>query len=461
MKKKISLIIVAVLVATALVVTLSACTGEKYDLVYANWNLSTEAVNNIERQMVKAFEEKYKVKIKIEGNISQTAYDDSLNALAAKDALPDVYMLSTINYGLSNQFAMDISEYAKNDTDWSNIPAPIENAVHYKNGIYAIPFAMHMMGYFVNVDLLETYNLDEKLNEEFTYDNFFNIVQTISNNKADGVLGLNREDSIIEWYPSSVNKDYGWYTWDGSAYHLDSPEFIAGMGNATTMYTSHMTYEGLTEEEKETYFSGIENAVGLWDQGSLAVRWGASYELPDMVEKNDTINIRFMGVPGGRTPIVGDYLAISTTCKNPELAYKFAKWMSFGPDGIRERISRESKVTNTLPLTTDQTIIDEYFDKFEKVHPVMASIKSMYDTLSNGIVESVKVVPGYTLARTNAPTNLQVTIDGQTVPNIKIGELITHCWQGRLTYRDYAQAANTLANKQYELVIKKYENFYK
>lgn len=458
MKKKISLIIVAIFVATAMLVTLSACTDDHYDLVYANWNLSTEAVNNIERQMVKAFEEKYNVKIKIEGNISQTAYDDSINALAAKDALPDVFMLSNINFGLSNKYVMDIAEYAQNDADWDKIPAPIENAVHYKNGIYAIPFAMHMMGYFVNVDLLEQYNLDEKLNQEFNYENFFSIVQTMSNNKADGVLGLNREDSIIEWYPSSVNADYGWYTWDGEAYHLDSNEFKDGMEKARTMFTNGMTYEGLTDEEKEASFSGVEGSTDLWNQGNLALRWGATYEVPDMLDKNGgSFGIRFLGVPGGRTPVVGDYLAISKSCANPELAYKFAKWMSFGPDGIQERINRESDVTNTLPLTTDQTIIDAYFDKFQAVD----GIKDMYDTLSNGIVESVKVVPGYTRARTNALTGLSVTVDGVSIPNIKIGDLILNCWQGRLTYADYATSANKLANEQYAKAIKEYESFYK
>ena len=456
--KKIALCVVFVLVLCAFCTLLTAC-EEKYDLVYATWNVGNEADNNIERQMVKAFEEKYNVKIKISEDISLSAYEDSIRALAVKKKMPDVFMLSNMNFGLKERYVSDITDLVQSDEsgDWDNIPKPIEEAVHYKSGIYAIPFAMHMMGYFVNVDLLKNYNLDSFLDGPVTYESFFQTVQAMANYKNEGVIGLSHENTILEWYSSSVNEDYGWFTWDGEQYHLDSQEFRDGMAKTAEMRANGYTYDSLTEDERAENFSGVDGYVSLWDMGKLAIRWGATYEIPDMISKSaGEFEIRFIGVPGNRTPIVGDYLAITNTCQNRELAYKFSKWMSFDPEGIRERIARDNDVTNTLPITVDNAIVAEYFDKFDTVD----GIKEKYDSLDKGIVEAVKVVPGYNRSRWLALTGLSVTVDDQRVENVKVGDLIDWCWTGKLSYADYATDINALANRQYGRAVAEYKDFY-
>lgn len=456
MKKKLSILLASAVAAAACVAGLSAC-KTKYDLVYASWNLGTEAGNNIERQMIKAFEEKFDVKVKIEENISLSAYDQSINALAVRDSMPDVFMLSNINFGLSERYVSDITDLVNADAsgDWNKIPKPIEEAVHFKSGIYAIPFAMHMMGYFVNVDLLQQYGLESFAEQEITYDSFLNVVREMSTKKGDGegYIGLSHENTIFEWYPASVNSEYGWYTWDGEEYHLDSPEFAKGMELTLDMRQNKYTYDSLTEEDREQYFPSVDGYIDLWNQSRLAIRWGYSYEVPDMI-KNCSFNIKFMGVPGGRTPMVGDYLAISNTCKDRELAYKFAKWMSFDPAGIRERIKLDKDVTNTMPLTTDRTLINEYFDKFDAVD----GLKDAFDTLDNGIVESVKVVPGYTRSRWTSTVGVSLPVEGGA--NANVGQLIDWCWTGKLSFADYAAKLNEKANDNYLKTIDEYEAFY-
>lgn len=457
--KKLAFILVLVTLLTAACGVLAACSGEDYDLTYATWNLGNEADNNIERQMIKAFEEKYDVKVKIVEEISISAYEDSIRGLAVKEKMPDVFMLTNMNFGLKERYVSNISDLVAADQtgDWDNIPKPIEEAVHFKDGIYAIPFAMHMMGYFVNVDLLREYNLDGFLKSEITWDSFYNVVKTMANYKNEGVVGLSHESSIMEWYPASVNENYGWFTWDGEQYHLDSAEFKDAIAKTADIRANKYSYDSLTDEDRAENFEGVEGYASLWDMGRLAIRWGYTYEIPDMIEKSaGDFEIRFIGVPGNRTPIVGDYLAVSSVCENRELAYQFAKWMSFDPAGIRERISRDKDVTNTLPITVNQTIVDEYFNKFDTVE----GIKEKYDSLDSGIVESVKVVPGFNRSRWLALTGMSVTVDGETRSNIQIGELLDLCWLGKLSYADYATDCDKLADKQYGKAIDEYAHFY-
>ncbi len=457
--KKTALFVALIMLLCCACGLLAACGGEHYDLSYATWNLGNEADNNIERQMIKAFEEKYNVKVKIEEDISLTAYEDSIRAMAVKNKMPDVFMLSNLNFGLKERYVSDISDLVAADTsgDWNNIPTPIEEAVHFKDGIYAAPFAMHMAGYFVNVDLLEQYNLNGFLEEEITWESFYNVVKTMANYKSEGVIGLSHESTIIEWYPASVNENYGWFTWDGSEYHLDSNEFKDAIAKTADLRANKYTYDSLTEEDRAEYFEGVDGYTSLWDSGCLAIRWGYTYEIPDMLDKNGgDFEIKFIGVPGDRTPIIGDYLAISSVCENRELAYEFVKWMSFDPAGIRERISRDNDVTNTLPITVDSEIVNEYFEKFDTVE----GLKEKYASLSEGIVESVKVVPGYTRSRWLALTGLSVTVQGETYGNVQIGQLLDWCWLGELQYADYAVDCDALADRQYGNAIKEYADFY-
>ncbi len=456
-KRMTAVLVALMLLCTALVVCACATDedSDKPQITYASWNLSTESDNNIERRMIAAFEELYDCDIVIEEGISQgSAYEDSITGLAARGKMPDVFMLSTLNYGLSNEYLLDLSSYAEADSQWDSIPTPIEEAVHYGSGIYAVPFAMHMMGYFVNTTLFDSKNIDQ-LEIGLTYEEFYSAVRSFSSYTNEGIIGLSHEYPVLEWYPAYADSSMGWYSWDGSQYNLDSQAFIDGMAYTKQLRSNAYTYDSLSEETRAQYFEGIDGYTALWDQSRLAIRWGYTYEIPDMLlQNNGTFDIEFVGVPGGNTPIVGDYLGISASCENPDLAYEFAKWMSFSSDGIYKRLELDvdGVENNTLPLTTDETVIDAYFAKYQTVD----GLESVFNTVDNGIVEGVKVVPGYTSSRWNALTGISVG----DISNCNIGALIDLCWNGDETYADYATQLNTLANAKYLAAIEEYDSKY-
>ena len=310
------------------------------------------------------------------------------------------------------------------------------------------------MGYFANVNLIEEKNKDSYIEGEFTYDKFYGLVSEMATFKTAGIMGLSHENTVFEWYPASQNPDMGWFTWDGEKYSLDSDEFKDGMAKTLQLRKNGLTYDSLSEQDRKSYFEGVDGYVDLWDRGKLALRWGYSYEVPDM--SNKVKDIKFLGVPGGRTPIVGDYLAIAKTSTNKELAYKFAKWMSFDPAGIEERINREKRVTNTLPMTTDPVLIQKYFDKFTLVD----GLQTAYENLDKGIVECVKVVPGYNQSRWKANTGLPFTVNGEEIKNTEIGKYLDLCWTGEQVYEEHAKECNELANSSYIKAIQKFEQFY-
>ena len=141
-----------------------------------------------------------------------------------------------------------MSSYASADADWAKIPASVADATKYKGKIYAIPFAIHMMGYFENEELLDSKNL-ASLSVAPKWDDFYNIVTSLKQ-PANGIM-LERElsncwnnivlngynaRSAIDDAVDKINKEikrkmiqFGYLKADGSArkaYHFSTIDEI-------------------------------------------------------------------------------------------------------------------------------------------------------------------------------------------------------------------------------------------
>ncbi len=468
--KKLAIVLVFVLLLAATVTIISAC-SVKYDLLYANWNFGTDSDPSVERKMIKAFEDKYDVKIKTIDYGQDQAYPNGLLGAVQRQEAPDVFMVNNMSFVLTYQLAMDVSEFVAEDEDWQKIPQTVEQGAHFKDGIYAIPFALHMLGYFINEDLIEDCNLDSVLpqnrNEGITYTQFKELVSGIS--ATPDYVGLNRESSVYEWYPASANKNYGYFGWSDAEkkYYINTPEFEAGISETKTLYNAHSSFGSLTQAKKDQGFAGIDSDVKAWDNGKVGLRWGYTYEVPNMID-NDDFRIRFVGIPSmdgenarneGYSCLVPDYLAIYKNSPNAELAYKFAKWMSYDPEGIAMRIqfARDDEETpNTLPMTTDTDILYD----FEEVFPVKGVVP-FYERLADSVFEPTKVVPGYNESRFNASTGLSVTgADDVKKDNAKIGEYLDACFSGNGQFAAYAADLEALANRGYAEALEDYEEKY-
>lgn len=411
--------------------------GEKIVINYVNWNLGTEAENNIERKMIAAFEEAHpNIDIQLDESFDYSKYGDSLAAAAAAGKLPDVMMLPNIPFGLTNEWLLNLETIAASDPEWANIPKALENATHYGSGIYAVPAGMFFQGYFINQDLFEQANLPE-LNYSPTWDEFLSAVKTL-NNPSEDVLGLSEAVQIPDWYPASVNSKLGWFTWDGQQYHLNDPVFIEGVNKAKEIMQGKYTFDSLSEDEKAKYNATWHGDV--WNQGKVAVRWEGTWATKDFSNLN--FKSKFIGIPGGKFILIGDFIGISKSTEHQQEAYEFAKYMTFGKDGILKRMELNTDGSYTsLPMTTDQSILDQYF-----ANGGYEGLKEAYDNIDNAILEGVKFIPGVVRSRWEAPTGVKVG----DKENANLGDLILDSIKGGTKIEDYAEQINKLANDEYK-----------
>ncbi len=436
--KKTLLVLLGLLVA----VTLATAQG-KVTLTYATWNLGTPEENNLERQMLNAWNaENSNIQVvPATGIETGDKWMPSLAAAAASGKFPDVVMLTTMPDYITNDWLADITTIAAADPEWATLSGPSKTSTTLNFRIYSIPFAQHMWGFYVNKDLLAANNVKIP-DQNWTLADFANIVKTLTQpNKP--TVGLSEEVDIPNWYPIAANPNYGWFTWDGRAYHLDGPEFKAGIDLAKSFYTNGQVWEKLPDAAKKTIGAGWHGEAFF--KGYAALMWNATWALGDAAKW--TFRWDFLPIPGAKGKVIGipDYLGIGKSTKNVNEAYAFAKYMSaFSKKGFLKRIdlvkASGGKVSlGTLPLTKDPDVLKAYFALVN-----VPSLQKLFANLDNGVLEPFKWVPGYQYSRWNA----KVTADKS------IGDMVWNSVRGDVKFADIAAQLNQIANQQYKDALK-------
>ncbi|MBQ4254394.1 MAG: extracellular solute-binding protein [Bacilli bacterium] len=444
----------------------SSQSGPKKELTYRSWDLGTEAQNNEERQLVKAFEEAENVTVHIVENPGTgNAYWDGIKASIFNGIdRADVMMVPNLDWPLASQYLLDIKNMTSADEEFAKVPSSIREACSFKSGVYALPARMNLQGYFINTTLVEG-TLGVRTDNIDCYSSFDKIENII--NKAydnNNVVGLDSPAHFIDTMASVLDEtgEMGYFTWDGANYHLDSEAFITGVQKGRALFDAGKTLDSYDEAKREALGLDpeVEAKVDAWNKAKLAIRYGYTYEITDMLD-NNTLNqsYKFVGNPGGKISIVGDYYGIYKDTKEPELAYKFAKWMSFGKQGFLKRMELYTPKgsVNSLPLTNDEDLIEQYFELFGSTSE-FSGIEQAYEYIQeSSMVEGVKVIPGFLSARQNKKTGIAI---GE-IENATTFELLNACIVGGEDIAQYADQLNTLANKTYSDWMKLYGEAYK
>lgn len=406
-------------------------------LTYSNWNLGTEADNNIQRQMIKAYTTLHpNVTIKIvDIDTSKNPWDAGLTALAAKGELPDVFMANNVPLYVQNGWLADVTDLVANDADYKNVPQPLKDAFIYSGKTLALPAGQFIMGYFVNMDLYDAANLDAPT-YGVSVDDFFNVAKSLTN-IPKGVLGLDEQFSIEGWYPSTQDSNLKYYSFDGTKMNYNSAAFKAAVAKTTEMIP--YTWQGLSADQQKNFKS--KGPWELFANGEVGVRWDASWTVPDLV-KNAKFNWDFVGIPGGNQCIVFDAMVISKTAPDAQAAYDFAKWMTFSSEAYKKQaeLSKAMNSAPNLPISIDAASLQLFKDAVAN----KPGINKALDNLNSSLLESLaKVVPGYINARWEGKPGIDIGSD----MDVSIGYMLDNAPSGKFKFEDYSAKLEEFANK--------------
>ncbi len=411
--------------------------GEQIVLRFASWALGTEEDNNLERQMIAAFEKAHPdIKIEIAEEIVDP-WNDALNTAAAGGDLPDVALISTLTTAVANKWALDVTALAAADPEWNNIPASLIESGQYNGKQYGIPTAMHLAGLFINTDYFEEMNV-MPLEYGYDWDTFMDAVEKL-HKPSEGKVALKYVNDFVNFLPYLWDENQGWYTYDGTEMHLDSDEFIRAV--KTTNKLVQYSWAGLSGDQKALTAGKDKSDYDAWFQGYAGIWYDASW-CCEGYAKDLSFNTEFVGLADGKSVIIPDYCFIASTTEHPEEAWEFVKFMFWGTEGINTRMDLDAadpEVSwSNLPLNMDEAIVERYFENY----PVKGVEEAFRGMNENGtVVEAYKFAPGYDPARWNGKTGIVLDDVELTMANV-----IDKCILGELSIDDYATQLNTLAN---------------
>ena len=423
-------------VLLALVVGLVPVMAQDTTIRYANWNLGTEEENNIQRQMIAAYEAAHPgVTIEVVDMSGDGGWDEKLTNLAARGELPDVFMANNAPLYVQNGWAADLTALAEADANWANVPPVLKDAVTYDGIVRGLPAAMFVMGYFVNQDLFEAANLDAPA-YGVSVDDFVAAATSLTN-VQQGLLGLDEAEFILGWYPSTQDSNLGWFGFDGEHMNYNSDAFKAGVQAAIDLLPN--TWQGLTEEQRANF-----TAQGPWElflNQESGVRWDGGWAIPSY-SQNATFNWDFMGVPGGNQAMVTDILTVSSTAADLDAAYDFAQWMSTSAEGFTTEVGLATAAAiapTRMPVAVSEESINEYMGAVGE----RAGLRAALENLDGSLVESLaKIVPGYINARWEGKPGIDL---GDQL-DVNLGAIFGNVTTGAFKFEDYSAQLETFAN---------------
>ncbi len=414
----------------------AAPAAEKVTLRYATWNLGTEAENNIFRQMVKAYTDTHpNVTIEFVDMSGEGGWEGLLTNYAAKGALPDVFMANNVPLYVQNGWVADLTDQVATDTDWTDVPKPLKDLFTYDGRILGLPAAQFFMGYFVNQDLFEAANMDAPA-YGFTVDEWEKAVKGLNDVNA-GRLGLDEQEFVVGWYPSTQDKNLKWFSFDGAKMNYNTAAFKQAITKAQEMQP--YTWQGLTDEQKTKFKS-----KGPWElflNQEVGMRWDASWSVPGYT-KDAQFNWDFIGIPGGNQALVADAIVVGKTTKNIAAAYDFAKWLTFSKAAWAKEaeVAKGMNIAPKMPVSIDAASLETYKGFVNK-----PGIQAALANLDNSLVESLaKVVPGYINARWEGKPGIDIGAD----KDVNVGFIIGNAISGKFKFEDYAPQLQEFSNKQ-------------
>jgi len=398
--------------------------GQTIELTYADWGDADFNQRMIDLFMAEHPDIRVTLRTDIAGSGSE--FTGNLVTMAQAGTLPDVFATDNVPTVINAGLTLDVADLWDNDPDTEFVYDNIALTGIYNEKRYAVPSFQFLKGIMINLDIFEAANLstvpgqyridnDGYPTKDWTFEEFVNVAKAIKNfdlvNTENLVIGLDTwygSPDFQQVWPMMNDEDVQYDTWDGSAFHYTSSDWIYAMEQKVALHqltdgtTTRFTPEDIEEYDVlNQYF--IATGYGAMDiEGSWQFGWiNETYK--------DGINLGFWPYPSGSEglfpPTILDYQCVSSQTLYEEEAFLLAKWMTFGEDGWNARLTlleedRAAEVLEEgeLPVLLDRFPVAEYEGVWDRVYDLVDEIEGI-EYILNRIEYSKpdldKWLPGY------------------------------------------------------------------
>ena len=399
MKKLLSMLLILALAMSAMPFALAEglepLTTDEITLRYACWGQAEAGEPEVLQALIAQFEEAHP-NIHVEFvPIDQGTWDAGLTNLASQGQLPDVFWVFSVSAAVSNEWALDLTEFYEKDPDAQELyPTMVSSSkIGGKNYSYPAVLFPHMV--FMNKTLFDKYNVDLP-STDWTWDDYFDLAEELSH-PEEFYFGVSNP-LYVDLFPAAINGNQGKFGWDGEAYHFDDAWVEAVETRAEVI--NNKICEWMSAEDKEA----VLGDPGAWPPGkgrtAMHIDWPWTMAMFNTTVKEET-GCEFvyyplpMGEGKGELAIVDNGI-ISASTEHPREAWELAKWMSWGPMAALKRQETYRSLgypVSRMPVVSTPEVWQDLVDNADD------TIKGFYEAVLNRGVNFVPsnwpVCPGW------------------------------------------------------------------
>ncbi len=349
-------------------------------LSYADWG-----DQELNQALIDAFMLEYpNITVELRQDITGSGGEFTANLLNAQAAnvLPDVFAIDNVPTGFSNGMLLDISEYWDADPDTNLVYPNIADTAIYNGGRFAIPSFQFIKGIYVNMTLLDFYNIPIPP-KDWNYDEFVDLaIRLRQAGQSDYVYGIDPWFGDLDFaaiWPTQDFTDVGYQTFDGERFNFNSQAWIDGYNAQLDLYAQNVVAAHTPEE------LAIIGDIWPWLEGYIGFKIDGSWNLwmIDTMFNDYGLEVGFWPYPGGAAgqfpPTILDYAVVSSQTENPEEAYLLAKWMTFGRQGWGTRLDvmeeRGDLYLDRFPIADYPEIWERASDYLDYVEGVRENVE--------------------------------------------------------------------------------------
>jgi multiple sugar transport system substrate-binding protein len=386
MKKLLSMLLVLALalgmMPLALAEGLEPLTNDEITLRYACWGQAEAGEPEVLQALIAQFEEAHP-NIHVEFvPIDQGTWDAGLTNLASQGQLPDVFWVFSVSAAVSNEWALDLTEFYEKDPDAQELYPTMVSSSKIGGRNYSYPAVLFPHMVFMNKTLFEKYNVDLP-STDWTWDDYFDLAEELSH-PEEFYFGVSNP-LYVDLFPAAINGNQGKFGWDGEAYHFDDAWVEAVETRAEVI--NNKICEWMSAEDKEA----VLGDPGAWPPGkgrtAMHIDWPWTMAMFNTTVKEET-GCEFvyyplpMGEGKGELAIVDNGIIAAST-EHPREAWELAKWMSWGPMAALKRQETYRSLgypVSRMPVVSTPEVWQDLVDNADD------TIKGFYEAvLSRGV----------------------------------------------------------------------------
>lgn len=376
----------------------------------------TVGINSYRNSDFEAVCEAFKLRypnVEIEPILFESNKDDAVEYLTslsmAGKTLPDVMFddAGSLPTYIQNGWMYPLTEFVKDDSEWSDVPENIAQNFSYNDNLYALPQTLHSNVLMINEDLVDEMNVDLP-DYDWNWDDFVEFVKLCTNATYSGVDDMSK---MYNWIPGAMTEGVtiSGYNFETKQFDLEAVrtyvnfyQELSKLNGVETFSMMNNSGDGTSDYVKK--FGNISGTNAAFKAGKVACTFVGTWDYATYDKQDLDFSWEFYPIPQsveGRVPIHVDYCWMTTGIaeENVEAAWAFLRFVTYSKDGNLARLTTydEDHITADMnfayyiPVTTNEEVVE----KFESLPYVTDQILYIYENLENGYInDPEKTVPG-------------------------------------------------------------------